>query len=1074
MKIQTKIAAIAGAVTVAVAASAIAAGPARSKYFSPNNDGIKDFLEIPFSVTDNGRIVSWKIVISNSRGIEVRTIGNKIALPQKITAKEIVKQLGKRKDGVLIPERVIWDGTMNDGTMAPDGEYSFYISVMDEDGNEGRTKKISVILDNTKPDCKLTVPEGDDLVFGEGKKGTFTIKQSGSVEKLWTGTITNGSGNIVRTYGWANEAPGQIVWDGTDDKGMIVPDGIYHYSIKGEDKAGNINDDNEIRNIIFSAEKPATNIAINGAKYFSLPGQSELSKITLDVTIPEPVSSANKLAEWSVTINDKNGAAVRTYNTATTGQKAPLKQIEFDGKDDNGTIIPEGKYFAQVKAKYLNGYETLPVNTNIFVFDHTAPSAKVETDGNIFSPDGDGRKDLMNFKITADKNGGSPIRKWHGQIVNVKNPEVTVYEYNLGSSCPASLTWNGLDKKGKLSEDGEYDFILTGEDMAGNKVTEKTAGHFALDTSKTEVMLASTVTVISPNGDGIQDSITFTPVVKDNVNVSKYNFEIKDKKGNTVYSISANGKTPANIKWDGKDSSKKLCADGEYTASLVIDSTNGSQAKVEVPGIIIDTVAPSVVLSCEDTLFSPDGDGIKDEVIIKTADCSSEDEWTVTVTDKSGKKVYQQNFNGYVGGTRNSSFAWDGSDDNGNKASDGTYSVTVNAQDAAGNKVSKTVSNIVIDTRAVKAFVTAKYEGISPLSQTGLNKQIFTLKTSVSDGIKNWKFEVLNTSGKTVYSITDKDTSKIIPKEIVWDKFDSGTSKTPIEGMFTGRLSIEYEKGNKITESSTPFLCSSKAPELAVSTSPEFFSPDNDGIDDDLFIKLGAKCSGKIVNWSFVIYNPEESGRKGKPFWTTSGTSKITEQLTWNGLSNISKEKNGRAECVQSAMEYPWEFTVTDSLGLTSTERGKISIDILVVRDGKVLKMAVPAIIFRSNAADFKTAKEAPGSKVTPEQAANNERVLKRVADVLNKFPDYTITVVGHANNISGTEEEETSTANGNIPLIPLSLSRAEFVKSKLQSYGIETKRMTTEGKGGRERIASLQDRENWWKNRRVEFLLHK
>ena len=50
----------------------------------------------------------------------------------------------------------------------------------------------------------------------------------------------------------------------------------------------------------------------------------------------------------------------------------------------------------------------------------------------------------------------------------------------------------------------------------------------------------------------------------------------------------------------------------------------------------------------------------------------------------------------------------------------------------------------------------------------------------------------------------------------------------------------------------------------------------------------------------------------------------------------------------------------------------------------------------------------------------------------------------------------------------------AAFVKTKLKEYGVEENRMTTEGKGGRERIASLQDRENWWKNRRVEFLLHK
>ena len=411
----------------------------------------------------------------------------------------------------------------------------------------------------------------------------------------------------------------------------------------------------------------------------------------------------------------------------------------------------------------------------------------------------------------------------------------------------------------------------------------------------------------------------------------------------------------------------------------------------------------------------------------------------------------------------------DGTDEAGNKVSDGTYSVAVKSADEAGNKFNLTLPSVTVDTRPVKVYVTAEYEGFSPLSTNGVKAQKFNLRTSIPDGIKFWEFDVVDEKGNSVYTVQSDDKNKSLPKEIIWN----GTKEdgTYADGIFFGELSMEYEKGNDVYEKSSQFVCSNSAPKLNVVTAPEFFSPDNDGTDDDLFIKLSARCAGKITAWSFTILNPEESGRAGKPFWKTSGTSKITEQIIWNGLSNVSTEKNGQAERVQSAMDYPWQFTVTDSLGLTSTVTGKISVDILVIRDGNVLKMAVPAIIFRSNAADFKTAKEAPGSKVTPEQAANNERVLKRVAEILKKFPDYTITIVGHANNITGTEAEETS---GDIPLVPLSQNRAAFVKTRLEAYGIESSRMKTEGKGGRERIASLKDRENWWKNRRVEFLLHK
>lgn len=1069
MKIQTKITAVAASIAVA---STFAFGATILKYFSPNNDGVRDVLEFPFSATDDGRIVSWKMVIENSRGKIIRTIGNKTTLPEKITASSVLKQIGKAKESVIIPESVIWDGTMDDGTIAPDGEYFYYLSLTDEKGNESKTKKYNVFIDNIAPKATVTVPEGDALVFGEGAKAVFHIKQTGTQEKKWTAEISDKDGNVVRTVNWENLKPSDFTWDGTDDKGMIVPDGIYNYVLTGEDRAGNISNDASIKNIIFSAEKPAANITINGSKYFSVPEKSTQTKITFDVDIPSPTGSANKLVDWNVVVCSKDGTLVRTYNAETLKTKNPVSKIEFDGKDDSGKIIPEGEYFARVSARYLNGYETQPVNTSVFVFDITPPEASVISSGNIFSPDGDGRKDFMNFKFSAKQKGGSPLHNWNMKIVNVKNPEIAVLEFNYGGFCPTEFTWNGLDKNGKIAQDGEYDLILTGSDMAGNTVVQKTAEHFVLDTSKTEVMLASSDLIFSPNDDGVQDSITFTPVIKDSQSVAKYRFEIKNKNGTVVYQMSGSSKVPAQIVWNGKDNANKVLPDGKYSASLTIDSTNGSQAKVEVPEIILDTVAPSVELSAEYLIFSPDGDGNKDEFVLTTKNCSEEDLWTVSIENKNGRVVREYKFNKTIAGSVNASIAWDGTDEAGNKVPDGTYSVSVKSEDKAGNKFARVIDKIVLDTRPVKVYVTAEFEGISPLSQTGLTAQKFNIRTSVQDGIKSWKFDVADEKGNAVYSVFGDGQNKVPPKEILWD----GKTKDQnyAEGLFYGRLSMEYEKGNKVLEKSPVFVCSSVLPRLSVKTYPEFFSPDNDGTGDELSINLQAQCSGKLAGWSFVIFNPEESGKKDKPFWKVSGTNKFSDSLLWNGLSNVSKEKNGQAERVQSAMDYPWEFTVTDSLGLTSKIRGKISIDILVIRDGNVLKMAVPAILFRANHADFKTAKEAPGSKITVEQAQNNERVLKRVAEVLQKFPDYTITIVGHANNTTGTEAEETSTANGNIPLIPLSKDRADFVKSRLVEYGIDERRMKTEGKGGRERIAALNDRENWWKNRRVEFLLHK
>lgn len=101
-------------------------------------------------------------------------------------------------------------------------------------------------------------------------------------------------------------------------------------------------------------------------------------------------------------------------------------------------------------------------------------------------------------------------------------------------------------------------------------------------------------------------------------------------------------------------------------------------------------------------------------------------------------------------------------------------------------------------------------------------------------------------------------------------------------------------------------------------------------------------------------------------------------------------------------------------------------------------------------------------------------RVLRRIAEILNKFKDYTVVIEGHAHNMSGTEAEETSTARGNIPLVPLSIDRAAFVKRELSRLGVRAGRMTTIGLGGRKPVADPAKREDWWKDRRVEFILNK
>lgn len=109
-------------------------------------------------------------------------------------------------------------------------------------------------------------------------------------------------------------------------------------------------------------------------------------------------------------------------------------------------------------------------------------------------------------------------------------------------------------------------------------------------------------------------------------------------------------------------------------------------------------------------------------------------------------------------------------------------------------------------------------------------------------------------------------------------------------------------------------------------------------------------------------------------------------------------------------------------------------------------KFSTTGILFEVNSATIK-----------PE----SNGVLKEIADVLNKFPDIKIMIVGH------TDSDGSDAAN-----LELSKKRAEAVKQSLSSeFGVDASRMTTDGKGEKEPAGDNKTREGKSQNRRVEFI---
>lgn len=1082
--------------------SAVFASEPAVRTISPNNDGVQDTLEIPLQIKEKRYIKEWALVIYDNNGNVVRTITNKRRNQEKLTFLSFFKNLAKPKSNVEVPAVVVWNGLLGDeasrlglvpGEVAPDGHYFYVFSASDDNGNTGTSAKYEVIVDTTAPRLVLEPLTAEQKTFGEGAKSVLRIQQTASTEREWQARIVDQAGNAVRSYSWKDAAPPEVLeWRGEDDAARMVPDGVYAYEIVGTDAAGN-KTEARISNIIFSAEKPTVAVSIQGSRYFSPNGDSVLDTISFNLDIQSPTSGINSLTDWKVTIRSEEGAAV----FETGGHTAPPAVLVFDGKGKDGIVLPEGAYKAVVTARYSNGYESPEVFSPAFFLDVSAPAARVSLEETVFNGS---RTLVLHQSISKPEPAYLADAKtvWQAQIVGEDG--TCVKQFDFGTQLLQSVSWDGTTDDGSFASDGTYRYELTGVDVSGNSARVLSQA-FVLDTSRTELMLTVSPHAFSPNADGVQDELLVRTSAKASSGIESYTIAILEETGAAARIFSGAGAPPDVLVWDGKKANGTVCKDGTYTVTFSTVAHSGTEARAEPQQFVIDTELPALEIAVPYTSVSPDGlspEVSRQQVLpIHIQRSSQEKKWTAQVLDERGTVVKDFVWQNGEEKMALEPFVWDISDNNGNTVSNGIYRIQVSVQDEAGNKTERTIQNIRVDSREAKAYITtSETDGISPNGDGFKDVQRFTIHTTLQEGIADWQFSVVDFDGNPVRTWAAKDTGAL-PQSVEWDGL-TNEGRTA-EGLFAGSLVIQYEKGNTVRTSTAPFVSTVLPPELSVSSSanPEkgtFFSPDNDGNEDELSLSLGCATKARIQEWSLVV----KDSRNDSVFWKTGGKSlapsgDLGDVFAATGISlyetTILWDGRGNdGDIVMSAEDYPFEFVVKDTLGMENTFSGIIPVDVLVVLDGGRLKMQVPSIVFRGDAADFGLTGELDSngkiirrSSLTEDQRANNIRVLSRIAQILKKFNSYNVTIVGHANPMSAYNGNEAENPEENVDgswgraLRPLSLERAQYVKNWLVTEGkISASRLKAEGKGGIETITDPTNLQTRWKNRRVEFILEK
>jgi outer membrane protein OmpA-like peptidoglycan-associated protein len=215
------------------------------------------------------------------------------------------------------------------------------------------------------------------------------------------------------------------------------------------------------------------------------------------------------------------------------------------------------------------------------------------------------------------------------------------------------------------------------------------------------VFLTLDKTAFSPNGDTADETVKITPVVPETNGIEGWALTVQDTANNTVKVFKGQATVPPSVIWDGKDNNNKKAPDGQYTMKLTIDYLSGINTESQVYPVTLDTASPSVEMTTEPELFSPDGDG-EDDVLfmhLKIGDPQGVKRWKMTIFDPDKKPF--KTFEG--SGEPAETIQWDGRSDKGELVESAqNYKVKVYAEDNIGNRSEKEVYTVKVDVLVEK------------------------------------------------------------------------------------------------------------------------------------------------------------------------------------------------------------------------------------------------------------------------------------------------------------------------------------------------------------------------------------
>ncbi|MBU1043858.1 MAG: gliding motility-associated C-terminal domain-containing protein [Candidatus Omnitrophica bacterium] len=566
-----------------------------------------------------------------------------------------------------------------------------------------------ISLDNVVDTPDAFSPNGDNnadintITYYLTKNGLVTIKIYDAQDALV---------RVLKNEQAENYGTRTAVWDGKNDTGNILADGIYKYIIEAVDLQGN-------------------------------PALSHQSTITIEnnfLVIVEPSSPIAGQVTFRA-VPSQNITTVRQvrfrYNlkgSISSYDVDPVNILAQEQADSSWTVswdttkVKNGEYEISVGAAYydLNGiqrYETLPpvnyIISNIIVINNLSVSS------NAFSPNGDNYNEItnINYLITKDANVTINIYDDQGTLVRAL---ITAQAKLAGDNLEI---WDGKDNDAVLLDEGVYTCIVTATENWG-------------DASPKQIDIVidnHAMTITEPvEGNILSGEVSITTVPSIYANAYSVYLECKAK-NDLWWTMINNAVKQPDASWISTWDTAALPS-GEYELRVCVayrDLNNLGRSEFSAP--ITCSVSNSfAILSFSDRpdAFSPNNDYNADVTIIN---------YLITADAQVSLKIFDQN-NLLIRTLKDNvqelagsiNTEWDGKDDLGVLVPEGEYTYILDAMDAQNNAVQKQ-GTITVDNHFLTITIPASG---TTLSDTVVLQGVPSANTTVTSG--QFRYRIYN------------------------------------------------------------------------------------------------------------------------------------------------------------------------------------------------------------------------------------------------------------------------------------------------------------------------------------------